>query len=125
MPVSLNTSFSVSPFSRLTPLKDASCAVVVICWMIWLYWATRLARAVCDTVSAIGGDERTAGRPSSRGAGDVDGVERRDGAVPILVMIWLAPSLVEVKVSLLALVIDAVRLTPAADKRLVELDPAT
>jgi hypothetical protein len=37
LPVSLNTSFSVSPFSRLTPLKDASCAVVVICWMIWLY----------------------------------------------------------------------------------------
>src|SRR6476660_1560536 len=54
LPVSLNTSFSVSPLSRLTPLKDESCAVVVICWMIWLYWATRLERAVCDTASAVG-----------------------------------------------------------------------
>src|ERR1700716_2146502 len=37
LPVSSNTSFSESPFSRLTPLKDASCAVVVICVRIWLY----------------------------------------------------------------------------------------
>src|SRR3954468_5899512 len=37
LPVSLNTSFSESPFNRLMPLKDASCAVVVICEMIWLY----------------------------------------------------------------------------------------
>src|SRR5712664_1777884 len=51
LPVSLNTSFSVSPLSRLTPLKDASCAVVVICWMIWLYWATRLARVFCELTS--------------------------------------------------------------------------
>src|SRR5882724_10965291 len=36
LPVSSNTSFSVSPLSRLMPLKDASCAVVVICPMIWL-----------------------------------------------------------------------------------------
>src|SRR5271154_3453017 len=31
LPVSLNVSFSVSPFNRLTPLKDESCAVVLIC----------------------------------------------------------------------------------------------
>src|SRR5437016_3178303 len=37
LPVSLNTSLSESPFNRLMPLKDASCAVVVICVMIWLY----------------------------------------------------------------------------------------
>src|SRR5207248_9442312 len=37
LPVSSNTSFSVSPLSRLTPLNDESCAVVVICVMIWLY----------------------------------------------------------------------------------------
>ena len=30
LPVSLNVSFRVSPPSRLTPLNDASCAVVVI-----------------------------------------------------------------------------------------------
>jgi hypothetical protein len=30
LPVSSNTSFSVSPLSRLTPLNDASCAVAVI-----------------------------------------------------------------------------------------------
>src|SRR5438876_1144103 len=54
LPVSLNTSFSVSPFNRLMPLKDASCAVVVICVRIWLYWLTRDARVACDTASATG-----------------------------------------------------------------------
>ena len=52
LPVSSNTSFSESPFSRLMPLKDASCAVVVICVMIWLYWVTSDARVACDTASA-------------------------------------------------------------------------
>src|SRR6185369_4696282 len=52
LPVSLNTSLSESPFNRLMPLKDASCAVVVICEMIWLYWLTRFARVDCDTASA-------------------------------------------------------------------------
>jgi len=33
------------------PLKDESCAVVVICVKIWLYWETRVARAFCDTGS--------------------------------------------------------------------------
>ncbi len=31
LPVSSNTSFSELPFNRLMPLKDESCAVVVIC----------------------------------------------------------------------------------------------
>jgi len=31
LPVSLNTSLSWSPLSRLMPLKEASCAVVRIC----------------------------------------------------------------------------------------------
>src|SRR6202011_2527720 len=52
LPVSSNTSFRESPFSRLTPLKDASCAVVVICVMIWLYWLTSDERVACDTGSA-------------------------------------------------------------------------
>src|SRR5689334_18992854 len=54
LPVSLNTSFRVSPFSRLTPLKEASCAVVLICASTLLYCATRLARVDCELGSAIG-----------------------------------------------------------------------
>src|SRR6478672_10662032 len=52
LPVSLNVSFRLSLPSRLTPLKEASAAVVVICCMITLYWLTRLARVVCEVVSA-------------------------------------------------------------------------
>src|SRR4051794_17472860 len=37
LPFSLKVSLRLSPFSRLMPLKDASCAVVVICAMILLY----------------------------------------------------------------------------------------
>src|SRR4029077_11004229 len=51
LPVSSNTSFSESPFKRLMPLKDAACAVVVICVMIWLLRLTRFARVACDTAS--------------------------------------------------------------------------
>src|SRR3982751_6980107 len=36
LPVSLNTSFSVSPLSRLIPLKEESCDVVSICARILL-----------------------------------------------------------------------------------------
>src|SRR5581483_2241946 len=53
-PVSLNTSFSVSPFSRLMPLKDASCEVVLICASTLLYCATRLARVACESGSTTG-----------------------------------------------------------------------
>ena len=44
LPVSLNVRFSVSPFSRLMPLKDESCDVVLICCRTLLYCATRLVR---------------------------------------------------------------------------------
>src|SRR5580704_7187833 len=54
-PVSLNTSFRVSPFNRLMPLNDESCAVVLICVRMLLYWATRLARVDCEFASATGG----------------------------------------------------------------------
>src|SRR5262245_48241992 len=47
-PVSLNTSLSVSPFNRLTPLNEASCAVVLICASTLLYCDTRLARVACE-----------------------------------------------------------------------------
>ena len=55
MPVSLNTSFNVSPLSRLTPLKEESCEVVSICARILLYWLTRFARAAWATESWTGG----------------------------------------------------------------------
>ncbi len=51
LPVSLNTSFNVSPFNRLTPLKDASCAVVLIWASTLLYCPTRLARCACEVGS--------------------------------------------------------------------------
>ncbi len=54
LPVSLNTSFRVSPFSRLTPLNDESCEVVLICASTLLYCATRLARVACTPASATG-----------------------------------------------------------------------
>ena len=52
LPVSLKVSFRLSPFSRLMPLKDESCAVVEICVMMSLYCFTRLARMVCEAASA-------------------------------------------------------------------------
>src|ERR1700761_8578812 len=56
LPVSLKDSFNVSPFSRFTPLNDASWVVALICASTLLYWATRLARAPCafgsDTAAA-------------------------------------------------------------------------
>src|SRR5260221_1836250 len=54
LPVSLKVSLRLSPFSRLMPLNEASCDVVVICWMTLLYWLTRLARMVCEAASATG-----------------------------------------------------------------------
>src|ERR1700724_6531 len=52
--VSSKVSLRLSPFSRLMPLKDESCDVVVICVMMLLYWPTRLARVACETGSATG-----------------------------------------------------------------------
>src|SRR5260370_36529250 len=52
LPVSLKVSLRLSPFKRLMPLKDESCAVVVIWATIPLYWLTRLARMACEAGSA-------------------------------------------------------------------------
>src|SRR3977135_2515775 len=98
LPVSLKVSLRSSPFSRLMPLNDASCDVVVICVMILLYWLTRLARMVCDAGSATG----TVAAPNV--------------AVPGVAPVVTAPivdesaSLVVVKTSLLELSRLAVRL---------------
>ncbi len=54
LPVSLKVSFRVSPPSRLTPLKDASCEVVVIWLMMLLYWRTRLSRVTLADASTTG-----------------------------------------------------------------------
>src|SRR5262249_62234087 len=52
--VSSNTSFRVSPFNRLMPLKEESCEVVLICASTLLYWLTRLVRVACEVGSATG-----------------------------------------------------------------------
>src|SRR5579863_8358099 len=57
VPVSLNTSFSVSPFNRLMPLNEESCEVVLICDRMLLYCEIRPARVACAAGSAIGIDE--------------------------------------------------------------------
>src|SRR6202035_3180977 len=54
LPVSLNTSLRESPFSRLTPLNEASCAVVVICDRMLLYCVTKPARVACAAGSTTG-----------------------------------------------------------------------
>src|SRR6201747_433763 len=54
LPVSLKVSLRSSPFKRLMPLKDESCAVVVIWVSMLLYWLTRLARMACEEASATG-----------------------------------------------------------------------
>src|SRR5436190_604862 len=58
LPVSLKVSLRSSPFSRLMPLNEESCAVVVICVMTLLYWATRLAelpvRATAEVTVDLG-----------------------------------------------------------------------
>src|ERR1700733_768717 len=53
-PVSSNVRFRVSPFRRLMPLKDESCAVVLIFCRTVLYCATRLARVACEFGSVTG-----------------------------------------------------------------------
>src|SRR5258706_8728652 len=52
LPVSLKVSLRSSPFSRLMPLNDTSCDVVVIWVMMSLYCFTRLERIVCEAASA-------------------------------------------------------------------------
>src|SRR5947207_1255615 len=54
LPVSLKVSLRSSPFSRLMPLNEDSCAGVVICVMTLLYWLTGLARIICEPGSATG-----------------------------------------------------------------------
>src|SRR6266403_3114439 len=54
LPVSLKVSLRSSPFSRLMPLNEASCEVVVICVMTLLYWVTRLARMASNAAAATG-----------------------------------------------------------------------
>src|SRR5215510_9063353 len=51
---SLKTSLSVSPFKRLTPLNEASCAVVVIWLRMLLNCDTRPARVDEEVASATG-----------------------------------------------------------------------
>src|SRR3954447_15616063 len=74
LPVSLKVSLRSSPLSRLMPLKEASCAVVVIWVMILLYWPTRLERRVCEAGSTTGAVAAPTGVE-----GGVGGADRRPG----------------------------------------------
>src|ERR1700686_3497744 len=103
LPVSLKVSLRVSPFNRLIPLKDESCAVVVICAMMLLYWLTRLARMACEAASAVG---------ALPAAPNVAGVAPPPVKV-IAPIVDEAASLVVVMTSLLALSRLAVRLLAA------------
>src|SRR5438132_13595214 len=83
--------------------------------MIWLYWLTRVARAVCDAGSGTAATTAPPAPPpaalaliliASSAAGAAG------AAVPVIV--WPAPSLVDVKVILSGPLIKAERLTPAS-----------
>src|SRR5882757_5633440 len=120
LPVSLKVSLRLSPFSRLMPLNEESCAVVVICWMTLLYWLTRLARMVCEAASA-------SGLPAAPPVG----ITRVAVFVPLIAMvfaaavvpvvrIWLALSLVEVSVIDPLAANVAVNPRPAADSAVLK-----
>src|SRR3981081_4576080 len=92
------------------PLKDESCAVVVICVMMVLYWLTRLERMACEAGSAVGVPVPT----------------RANVPVPLKaavcaawvvrsVSVWLALLAVDVNVTEPLLASDAVSPIPAAD----------
>src|SRR5258707_15687810 len=125
LPVSLKVSFRSSPNSRLMPLKEASCVVVVICAMMLLYWLTRLLRVTCEFASA-------SGWPATPPVG----VTRVAVSLPLIAMlfaaavdpvfsVWLALSLMDVSVMEPSLANDAANPRPAADnaalKALIEL----
>src|SRR5215470_1697132 len=83
--------------------------------MIWLYWVTSVARAVCDDGSGTAATTAPPAPPpaalaltliASRAAGAAG------AAVPVIT--WPAPSLVDVKVRLSGPVMMAERLTPAS-----------
>src|ERR1700738_1198137 len=105
LPVSLKVSFRSSPNNRLMPLKDESCAVVVICAMMLLYWLTRLERMVWlgrSATAALTVQTVTAAAP------EMSTASAAVGAVPELVMTCAASSLVEVNVIVPAALNDAV-----------------
>src|SRR5713101_9892379 len=112
LPVSLKVSLRSSPFSRLMPLNEASCDVVVICWMTLLYWLTRLARMVCEAASATG-----VPLPATIAATVVPVMSTvLADAEPATVIDWLALSLVEVNVRKPVELIDAETPMPAVDR---------
>src|SRR5258708_1111958 len=113
LPVSLKVRLRSSPFNRLMPLNEASCDVVVICWMTLLYWLTRFARMACEAASA-------SGLPAAPPVG----VTRVAVLVPLIAMvfaaavvpgvrIWLALSFLDVSVIEPLLASDAVNPRPA------------
>src|SRR5712671_2460836 len=80
------------------PLNDESCAVVVICVMMLLYCVTRLARMVWEAGSATA----AVTVPAVAVVVPLMSSPAPVGAVPDVVIVWLAASLVDVKVSVSA-----------------------
>src|ERR1700716_4087318 len=110
LPVSLKVSLRLSPFSRLMPLKDESCAVVVICVMMLLYWLTRLERMACEAGSAVGVPVPTSANVPVPLRATVFAA-----AVVPSVSAWLALLAVDVNVTEPLLASDEVSPIPAAD----------
>src|SRR5262245_50012613 len=91
--------------------------------MIWLYWATRLARAVCDAASSTFALTEPAAATEAAAAiltVLADGAAVAAGAAVLAVSVWLAPSLVEVKVSVSEPFSATDRFRPASDSALLK-----
>ena len=88
-PVSSNVRSRVSPFNRLMPLNEESCAVVLIWGRTWLYCATRLERVACEFGSATGAADGRAGesRTGGRNAVPVNAPIVDDAALLLVVMV--------------------------------------
>src|SRR5215208_660653 len=115
LPVSLNVSLRSSPLSRLMPLNEASCAVVVIWLMMLLYCLTKLERMVCEAASAVGRP------PAASAAVSVPPIAMLFGAAVVpRVSVWLALSLLEVRVMDPLTAKDAVNPRPAADSAVLK-----
>ena len=97
------------------PLNEASCEVVVICVMMSLYCFTRFARLVCEPASASGLPAAPpAGVTSANVPVPLSAMVLAAAVVPA-VSVWLALSLVEVKVIEPLVANDAVKPRPAEE----------
>src|SRR5258707_4776750 len=95
------------------PLNEASCAVVVICAMILLYWLTRLERRVCEAASA-------SGLPATPPVG----VTRTAVSVPPIAMVFAAATAPSVRIWLALSVVEGSPMDPSLANDAVKPRPA-